>query len=75
MKKGIIGFLTGLFVLAVGFCLTVLIMASANNRNFVDEIKSWGESQNEQVLPDDELPEDIETETGNETETTAIILI
>ena len=72
MNKGLKGFLFGLFVLVVGFVLTVLVMGSINNRSFIDEIKSWGDSSQESVI-EDETTEDTETDTS--TETSAMIYV
>lgn len=52
MKKFILGFISTLLLLAMIFCITVLIMASVNNRTFTGEIKSWSSKQ-EKVVTDD----------------------
>ena len=54
MSRGIKGLLTGIFVLAVGFILTVLIMSSIHKTTFVDEIKSWGNTEQQQEVPENE---------------------
>lgn len=84
MSKYVKGFLIGIFGLAVVFVLTVLVMGSINGRNFSDEIKSWGDSKQEEVVEpeDDTLTEEgensdaeLENNVGNETQTTAVITI
>lgn len=78
MKKGLIGFLVGLFVIAVVFISTVSIMSSVNKRTFTEEINSWFDTEKTETLPDEELPEDTEGEEDNtegevNTEATALI--
>ena len=86
MNKYLKGFIFGILGLAVVFCLTVLIMGSINNRNFVDEIKSWGQTEEETVTPDNEntdtgegteegTDEGTQTESGTGVETTAFITV
>ena len=40
-KKVLLGVLISLFVIAVAFVITVLVMASVHDVSFVEEIKSW----------------------------------
>lgn len=83
MSKQLRGFLIGIFGLAIVFVLTVLVMGSVNGRNFVDEIKSWGDSMQEEVVDpgDNTLTEgensdnEVEDNVENETQTTAVITI
>ena len=51
MKKYIIGFIGGLLILAVVFCITVLVMGSLHDKSFTDEIKSWGETEEQETIP------------------------
>lgn len=64
MSKYLKGFLIGLFGLVVVFCMGVLISGSIRGNNFVDEIKSWGDTAEEQVV---EAPKDEEITDGGET--------
>ena len=41
MNKGFIGFLIGLFALAVAFCIVTFILADIHSVTFVEEIVSW----------------------------------
>lgn len=52
MKKGLLGFLIGLLVVAIVFVVTVLIMASVHGVNFIEEIQSWFNTAKD-VLPGD----------------------
>ena len=40
-NKYLIGFLVGLVLLIIAFCITVLIMASVKNTTFIEIIRSW----------------------------------
>lgn len=46
LKTAILGFITGLIILAIAFVITVLIMASINGRSFDQEILSWIKTEN-----------------------------
>lgn len=52
MSKYFKGFLIGVFGLAVTFCLVVLVMGSIRGHNFIEEIKSWDNSEQQQEIPD-----------------------
>ena len=67
---GIKGFVIGVFVLALIFVITVLIMASCNGRSFTEEISSWGQ---EQTLPED-TNTDKEQDSNNEQTEQDIVL-
>lgn len=54
MSKGFKGFIIGLFVLGITFVLTVLTMSSVHKTTFIDEIKSWGNTEKQEVIQDDE---------------------
>lgn len=51
MKKGIIGFLVGFFVLVVIFCVVTLILANEHGVTFAQEIISWFETTKEVAQP------------------------
>ena len=40
-NKYLIGFLAGMLILIVLFCVAVLIMASVKNTTFIEVIRSW----------------------------------
>ena len=86
MSKYLKGFIIGMFVIVVGFVLTVLIMASVNNRSFTEEIKSWGETEQSTEIPDNVIEDDLTGEEdtegeetnadeGTDTETQAVITL
>lgn len=80
MKKGVIGFIVGLLIVAVVFVCTVLVMSSINNRTFTEEIKSWGQKE-EKVIEEDVVEDNVDSgteenpEVENGTETTAMITL
>lgn len=79
MKKGILGFLVGIFVIAVVFVSTVFIMADTHGNTFAGEIKSWFETEETTEIPDDVVDDNVNDEAGDETdentETTAVITV
>ena len=51
MKKGVIGFFVGFFVLVVIFCVVTLILANEHGVTFAQEIVSWFETTKEVAQP------------------------
>ncbi len=68
MSKQFKGFLWGMFILIVAFFITVSIMGAVNNRNFVEEIKSWGDSEQQEIV-DDTTNDNTSDEEGSSEET------
>ena len=56
---------SSIFLVALTFCLVVLIMGSVNKRSFVEEIKSWNGTEKEQTLPDEKEDVNLDKITNN----------
>ena len=75
MLKKIGQAVVALFAVGLLFVTGTAIAGAVNGRSFTDEIKSWGQYEQQVETPDDEnntdieTPEDENTEAGDETNT------
>ena len=51
MKKALIGFFIGLFIVVVVFCVVTLILANQHDVTFIQEISSWFQAVEDTTEP------------------------